>query len=635
MRVFKQNSDIFHMLSEAVVEGTIVVNQEHLIVSMNRRAEKLFGYGREELIGKPLAQIIPTKHKKAHEKHVKDYFANSKKGRMAEGRTLFGIRKTGEEFPLEVGLNPFMIYQRKYVLALVYDMTEAIATKRRLNVRGQALEFALNGIVITDARKKDNPIIYYNKAFQKLTGYNKDEILGHNCRFLQGNDRKQEGLKSIRKAIKEGHSCRVELRNYKKDGTMFWNEVSINPICSLNGEITHFVGIQNDITQRVKDEQEINHLIKIFNDSLNEVYVFDAESLHYTHANFGAQKSSGYKLKELQKMTPIDLMTELSEEEFKNRVQSILVNSRKKLEFETIQRRKDGSTYPVEVHIQSSSLDQRTLIVAIIMDITHQKDYTQKLENKVQERTEQLREALSKEKELGELKTKFLSMVSHEFKTPLSAILTSATLVGKYKETEQQERRDKHLNSIAAEVKHLTAILNDFLSVERLEEGKEIYRFSEFYLSKVVNEVIYSANMLLKTGQKIEYPFNIEEVKVNQDEKIVMLTLTNLLHNAIKYSPENTTIRLGVELGEDFVKFSIEDEGCGIPEEDQKHIFERYFRAGNVLTTQGTGIGLNIVKSHLENLGGQISFTSEENKGSVFTVLLPLPPVTDEETERS
>ena len=624
MRVFKRNSNIFHMLSEAVMEGTIVVNQDYVIVAMNKRAEKLFGYEHEELIGKPLTSIIPSKYKKAHEKHVTDYFAKGKQGRMAEGRALTGLKKSGEEFPLEVGLNPFSIYQRKYVLALVYDMTETLDTRRRLNVRGQALEFALNGIVITDARQKDNPIIYYNKAFQKLTGYNKDEILGRNCRFLQGKDRGQEGVKTIRKAIKEGKSCRVQVKNYRKDGSMFWNEVSINPIRALNGDITHFVGIQNDVTQRVKDEQEINHLIKIFNDSQNEIYVFDANTLLFTHANFGAQKSSGYKLNELRKMTPVALMTEYSRKDFENKIKSILSNSRKKLAFETVQRRKDGSTYPIEVHMQSSSLDQKTLIVAIIMDISHRKDYTQKLEKTVQERTEQLREALSKEKELGELKTKFLSLVSHEFKTPLSAILTSATLVGKYTETEQQQRRQKHLKSIAAEVRHLTSILNDFLSMERLEEGKEVYKFSNFYLSKVVNEVIYNANMLLKTGQKIEYPDNIEEVMVCQDEKILNLTLTNLLNNAIKYSPENTTIKLDVTIGEEAIEFSVRDEGFGIPKKDQKHIFDRYFRAENVLTTQGTGIGLNIVKTHLENLGGSISFKSVENKGSTFKVVLPL-----------
>ena len=220
-----------------------------------------------------------------------------------------------------------------------------------------------------------------------------------------------------------------------------------------------------------------------------------------------------------------------------------------------------------------------------------------------------------KEKELGDLKTKFLTLVSHEFKTPLSGILTSATLVGKYTKDEQQDRRDKHLKSIVAEVQHLTSILNDFLSVERMEQGKEVYKMTDFYLSKVINEVIYSANMLLKTGQKIDYPDNIEEVRIHQDEKIVALVLTNLLHNAIKYSHENTTIYLEVEIGEESISFRIKDEGIGIPEKDQKHIFERYFRAENVLTTQGTGIGLNIVKNHLENLGGDISFESEENKG--------------------
>ena len=624
MRVFKKNGNIFHLLSEAVIEGTIVVNQDFQIVSMNRRAEKLFGYGPDELIEQPLSTIIPAKYQKAHEKHVHEFFNKGKSGKMAEGRVLHGLKKSGEEFPLEVGLSPFKIYQRNYVLALVYDMTQTIDYKRKLNVRGQALEFALNGIVITDPQKKDNPIIYFNKAFQKLTGYKKDEILGRNCRFLQAGDRDQEGLRQIRKAIREGSSCQVQVRNYKKDGTMFWNEVAINPIRALNGDITHYVGIQNDVTQRVKAEQEIKHLIKIFNDSLNEIYVFDAETLLITHANFGAQRSSGYKLVELTEMTPLGLMPEFSEKKYRDLLQPILNNSRKKVEFETIHRRKDQTTYPVEVHLQSSSLDNRTLVVAMIMDITHRKDYTQRLENTVKDRTEQLREALAKEKELGELKTKFLSLVSHEFKTPLSAILTSSTLVGKYTKTDQQDKRDKHLKSIAAEVQHLTTILNDFLSVERLEQGKEIYKMSEFYLSKVVNEVIYSANMLLKTGQCIDYPLNIEEVRVFQDEKIVALTLTNLLHNAIKYSPENTTIYLMVDINDHSITFRVRDEGCGIPKNDQKHIFERYFRAENVLTTQGTGIGLNIVKTHLENLGGSISFVSEENKGSEFTAVLPL-----------
>ncbi|MGY8916151.1 MAG: sensor histidine kinase, partial [Flavobacteriales bacterium] len=173
-------------------------------------------------------------------------------------------------------------------------------------------------------------------------------------------------------------------------------------------------------------------------------------------------------------------------------------------------------------------------------------------------------------------------------------------------------------------VKYLDTILTDFLSVERLESGKVNYKFTTFPLSKLVNEVIYDANMLLKTGQNIHYPDNIDDVIIDFDEKILELILSNLIHNAIKYSPEHSPIDIQVEHNKKMVTLKIIDQGMGIPKEEQKFIFNRYFRAENALLTQGTGIGLNIVKGHLENLGGSIEFTSEENKGSTFNIQLPL-----------
>ena len=232
--------------------------------------------------------------------------------------------------------------------------------------------------------------------------------------------------------------------------------------------------------------------------------------------------------------------------------------------------------------------------------------------------------ALERERELNELKTKFLSLVSHEFKTPLSGILTSATLVGKYKYSNQQDKRDKHLNTIIGEVGHLNTILTDFLSIERIEKGKEIYKVTEFSLSKVVNEVVYSANMLLKSGQHINYPQNIEDMLIYQDEKIVTLIITNLLYNSVKYSPEDSNIDIFIDLIKDKLILKIKDQGIGIPVKDQKHIFKRYFRAENALLNQGTGIGLNIIKDHIKNLGGKVYFESKEKIGSIFTVELPL-----------
>ena len=624
MRVFEKTIDIFNLLSEAVPEGIIVINKAQEIVSVNKSASNLFGYEPGELVGQSLNILIPHSYREVHQTYVSDFYEKHEKRRMAEERNLVGLRKNNEKFPIEVGLNPFTIHDNTYVLALVVDITERKKIEASQKMKTEALEAALNGIVITDAQQDDNPIIYYNPTFEKITGYSGDEILNRNCRFLHAGDNDQEGIRTMRKSIQNGEKCRVQIRNYKKDGTLFWNEVSINPIKDKTGMITHYVGIQNDITERKTTEQEIGHLAKIFDESLNEIYVFDAETLKLINVTYGARKKTGYSLEECKMLTPLDLKPKFNKAQFRRLIAPIVRNNKKKLEFETLHRRKDGSTYPVEVHMQSSVIGDRNMIVAIILDISDKKNYTKKLEQTEEKRTEQLKKALESEKELNELKTKFLSLVSHEFKTPLSGILTSATLIGKYPKEDQQDKRDKHLKTIMGAVYQLTNILDDFLSIERMEKGKETYQLSNFSLSKLVNEVVYNANMLLKNGQHINYPHNIEDVTVYQDERIASLTLTNLLHNAIKYSPEDTIIDLKVKLTEDKMVFHIKDKGIGIPEKDQKHVFDRYFRSENVLLTQGTGIGLNIVKAHLENLGGCIYFKSEENKGSTFTVEMPL-----------
>jgi PAS domain S-box-containing protein len=320
--------------------------------------------------------------------------------------------------------------------------------------------------------------------------------------------------------------------------------------------------------------------------------------------------------------------------------------------------RKDGSAFPIEAGLSPFTIYDKNYVMALVIDISVRKAHEKKiselnalLEQKIEERTKELEtvvkhlrlvnlelddenkkrihaeneanEALKKERELNELKTKFLSLVSHEFKTPLSGILTSTMLLSKYKLSEQQEKRDKHIKTISDKVHYLNNILNDFLSVEKLEKGKVKYNPAVFKLSKVVNEVVYNANMLLKEGQKINYPKDIDSISLYQDEKIVELALSNLVHNAVKYSAENSIIDIAISQDDNKTIFKIKDNGIGIPKKDQANIFIRYFRAENALLTQGTGIGLNIVKDHLENLNGKIYFESSKQKGTLFTMELP------------
>ncbi|WP_420322027.1 PAS domain S-box protein [Flagellimonas sp.] len=624
MQVFEKNSEMFNLLSEGVSEGIIVVNQQQQIVAVNSATNEIFGYNNDELVGQSLNILIPNKYHHAHGGHFKGFMKQGKKRKMAEGRELYGLRKDGTEFAIEAGLNPFNINGNIYIMALIMDVSARKAIEKDLNLRSKALSSAINGITITDAQQPDNPVIYLNAAFEKLTGYPKEEILNKNLRFLQGQDVDQPGVKELHNAVKDGKSCEVEIRNYKKDGTLWWNKISITPIKDSKDKVTHFVGIQNDVTDRIEAEEERNHWNKIFEESLNEIYIIDAKTLKFLRTNQGALNNLGYSWEELQKFTPVDIKPEYNEASFKKLISPVQSGREDKITFETVHLRKDGSTYPVEVHLQSSFIEHQKVLVAIVLDITDRKDYTDKLERTVAERTQQLRKALEKEKELNELKTRFLSLVSHEFKTPLSSILTSTTLLSKYTESEQQQRRDKHITTIKSKVKQLDTILTDFLSIERLEAGKVKYNLEQFPLSKVVNQVVYDANLLLKSGQKINYPEGIDDLTITFDEKIFELVLSNLVHNAIKYSPEDTIIDLQVIKNDSCLQLMVKDQGIGIPEKEQKFIFNRYFRANNALLNQGTGIGLNIVKQHLENLGGTISFTSKENRGSTFVIELPI-----------
>lgn len=621
--MFKQDQEVFNILLNALSEGVIIVDKHQKIVEANETIGSIFGYHDNELIGKTLQELIPHNLRKEHQGHFISFINSGGKRKMGQGRDVFGLHSNGTTIPLEIGLNPFKIYNEEYIMALITDITDRKDLEANILLKSEALESANNGIVITDVLKEDGPIIYANSAFKRLTGYAEDEILNRNCRFLQQDDRDQESINKIREAVNKGESCHALLRNYKKDGSLFWNDLYITPLHNKNGTVTNFIGIINDVTKRKKAEEERNHLATIFDESLNEIYVFDVKTLKFINANYGAQQNLGYSLQELLNMTPIDIKPGYTTKQFKKTIDVLLKEDVGKIEFETIHRRKDGSTYPVEVHLQLSSISEKQVLVAIILDITDRKNYTNKLEDTVKQRTNELMMALEREKELNDLKTKFLSLVSHEFKTPLSGILTSTMLLSKYTQTEQQDKRDKHITTITEKVHYLNAILNDFLSLEKLETGKIIYRPTNFKLSKVIDEVIYNANMLLKDGQQINYPENIDDYAMYHDEKIIELALSNLVHNAIKYSPENTTIDIKVSQDKEKTVFKIKDNGIGIPKKDQKNIFNRYFRAENALLTQGTGIGLNIVKNHIENLDGSIYFESKTSKGSVFTIELP------------
>jgi PAS domain S-box-containing protein len=232
---------------------------------------------------------------------------------------------------------------------------------------------------------------------------------------------------------------------------------------------------------------------------------------------------------------------------------------------------------------------------------------------------ESLKKALEKERELSELKSRFLSMASHEFRTPLSTILSSSYLLMKYVKTEEQTKRERHLERIISSVNMLTDILNDFLSIGKIEEGKISVRPEEINIPEFTESIVCEIHQILKKEQELLYDHSGIAV-VTLDKGLLKHIVLNLLSNAIKFSDEGTVIKIQTVNQSGSLILSIKDNGIGISKEDQKHLFERFFRGENVSHIEGTGLGLHIVSRYAELMNGKIKCNSELGKGTEFIV---------------
>lgn len=316
-------------------------------------------------------------------------------------------------------------------------------------------------------------------------------------------------------------------------------------------------------------------------------------------------------------------------------------------------KRKDGTVFPVEISLSHYTRNKESYVIAFIIDITIRKnneialkESTEKiqqinveLEQKVDGRTkmlretlaelegskEELNEALKKERELGDLKSRFVTLASHEFRTPLSTILSSASLIDKYLKEEEHPKRKKHVDRIKEAVGNMRDILEDFLSLGKLEEGQIDVNMQELTNDEVKDElsrVVTSMEQLTKPGQRIRVECTLTD-SVKLDRKLTGNIISNLLSNAIKFSPELSEIFIRCRMEEKHFVLDVQDSGIGISEEDQKHLFERFFRAKNAANIQGTGLGLNIVVKYLELMGGRILCSSDIDGGTTFTVQIP------------
>jgi PAS domain S-box-containing protein len=532
------------------------------------------------------------------------------------------------------------------------------------------IQSATDGIISIDARGR---MVLVNQAAAQLFGYSKAEMLGQSINMLMPAHHAQQHDNYIARYMKTGEAQIIgigrEVMAQRKDGSQFPIRLSISEV--EMGDRRLFTGIVHDLTQQKTAEsalqREKERAQRYLNIANTIIVILDRDG------KINLLNDKGRKILEVEPNEAIgkDWVDHFIPDNYRSEVKVVfraLMDGRDIEYYENYIQSASGKQHLVAWHntLLRDDEGQITGTLSSGIDISAQREaedriirLNQELEKRVAARTEELAEvvnqllginkqlkheikeretaeaalktkekqlttALEKEKELNELKSRFVSMASHEFRTPLSTILSSADLIEAYQNEEQQKKRLRHTQRIKTSVANLTSILNDFLSLSRLEEGKLSFNPSEFELTAVWKEVEEGVQGMLKKGQQLNIK-GLEQIPdLNTDRRILQNIFYNLLSNAIKYSGEGQPIDCKVERKNGDLKIAIQDYGIGIPESEQQHLFTRFFRAHNVENIQGTGLGLNIVKGYVDLLGGHITFESVPEQGSTFRVTIPL-----------
>jgi PAS domain S-box-containing protein len=526
------------------------------------------------------------------------------------------------------------------------------------------------GIIIAN---DESVIISANDCILKSTGYELDELLNEPVDRLiplrSGKSYTRQHFRYLHKAERFSKSDVQVFNAKRKDGSVFPVEVSLDHY-SLAG-CNYYVAFVSDATKRIDDQMRIQKMygeleltienrtkelsrtlqvLEMLNEKLENLLVSqraildNARVMLFAMNNDGlirffnpeATRLTGYTEKEVvMNHNPTLFIDPFSIQAFRDSYynefgvyfrneldvirEKALRNEVNGCECQFIH--KDGSSFPVSLTITPilHKNNQINGFMGVAVDLTDRKKAELNLLS-----------ALSKEKKLGEMKSRFVSLASHEFRTPLSTILSSAYLIEKYTGAEDQPKRSKHLTRIINTVNNLTLLLNDFLSVGKIEDGKLAVHPSCFDVRMFMEALITEIKPLLKKGQIVQFQHNGNQEFV-LDTALLKNILFNLLSNAIKFSPEFVPIVLTSSIDGEQLTIQIKDHGIGIPIDDQEHLMDRFYRASNATNIQGTGLGLYIVSKYMESMGGGLSFQSQPEQGTTFNLYFNCLKLTNNE----
>jgi PAS domain S-box-containing protein len=524
----------------------------------------------------------------------------------------------------------YILYDEKHapirMIGAMQDTTERMKAIEEIEKLSFVASKTDNSVIITDANAC---IEWVNESFVKMTGYTLEEVKGLKPDFLLGPETDMAMVNWMESRFKNGESVTGEVINYSKTGRKYWLKMNISPVFADSGKLKNFISIQSDVTEQKEFESRITAIVRELASLIENanVPIFGIDRNGYINEwntvssqLFGFNKSEVFGRKWIDELVTVEhrqkadqmIAHVLHGSPAGNIELPVLTKSRKRLNL---------------LLSASPRRDTEKMIVGAILvtqDITELIEYRRNLEKIVQDRTRELNEALQKEKELVNMKSKFVSIASHEFRTPLSTISLASGFLKKFKSKITPEDIDIKLANIDKQVDHMTHLLDDVLMIGKAEAGKIPVRLVSVDVREFFEKLCREIEQSTGRTHRVRMTFNLATQTVFSDEKLLRNIVINGLTNAIKFSPGIPEVDLLLSSDAQKLLIMIRDRGIGIPVPDKGQLFEPFYRASNVNEIQGTGLGLSIIKKAVDLLQGYIDIKSETGKGTELTITLPV-----------
>lgn len=538
---------------------------------------------------------------------------------------------------VELFTGPLEIEGKKLVFAIVTDITEKYQAQAALEEINRSLEQRVadrtaelarvhdrlqaifnhsgDAILLLDVEKG---IQQANAAFVALLGISPAAWVGKTLQSFCDPPDAARISATIRRVQSAYDTCRLEARLCCEGGTSCEVEMSFSPVSADPHTVTGLVCIIRDITERKRAEgvlKESEQRFRQFIESAPVPTIISDSGGTIVLVNKEAEKVFGYRRAELEGLSVEALVPEAHRPpHVVHRHRFFAARETRRMgRSEVLARRQDGSTFPADIELSYIDTRPAPLVMSFIIDVTQR-----------QQAEEALRQALAHEKELNDLKSRFVSMASHEFRTPLAAIHATAETLTIYRDKMNAAQVDERLEKIRRQVNHMQGIVEDVLQLARIQAGRVEFRPTEGDLAALCRQIFEEFESHPANRGRLPEAGLTTPLIAFFDAQLMRQALSNVIGNALKYTPDGTPVHVALLAGAGQILFEVEDHGIGIPAADLKHLFEPFHRAANVGTISGTGLGLSIAKQAVEMHGGRLSVESEVGRGTTVTLVIPL-----------